>query len=446
MSDSQLAEAQQENADPELAAKLRAAQDALDEDVLVRLAKEFSDVNGAHGQEAAIAELIAQRMGETGIDHVHLEPLDPGRANVVGTSRGTGGGKRVMFTAHLETGFSTDPTEVSAPARVEDGVIIADGVINMRGALASYIEAANAVRRAGIDLPGDVVIVGHSGAWDESPLDSRIQGPVHQGYGYGITRALDRGVTADFAVVGEATSFAIIRATYGTQLMRIDIRSQIGQGAAPVHEDVVSVVSNEMAFVSPKTGYYLAELLGNVNEWLKQYRETHLLDGVAPTAGISGIEGGFPYRIGTMQDITVYVWAHTMPGASPADIVDDLREAVEATSGTGTDFAIDVAAHAAHPGPDVPADDPCVVQLREAHRDVFGDEPTIMAIQFYTDASALTVKYGIPSVNYGFAGQHADERYGPAGQTLTVEDLVRVTRVYIDLIVRICSQTREKQV
>src|SRR4029078_7166851 len=82
------------------------------------------------------------------------------RINVVGTRRG-GSGPVVHLNGHIDEvpagrGWSVDP--VSAVGR--DGKIYGRGVCDMKAGIAAAVFAAEAIARAGVELPGTIEISG----------------------------------------------------------------------------------------------------------------------------------------------------------------------------------------------------------------------------------------------------------------------------------------------
>ena len=87
-------------------------------------------------------------------------PAHP-RLNVVGTRSGGSPRPMVHLNGHLDVvppgaGWTRDPFA----ARVEEGRIYGRGASDMKGGIAAAVYAAEAIRRAGIDLPGSIEISG----------------------------------------------------------------------------------------------------------------------------------------------------------------------------------------------------------------------------------------------------------------------------------------------
>jgi len=88
------------------------------------------------------------------------------RFNVLGVLPGASDGYSLIFNSHYDTGKhghdvwslrdATDPIYHSA---WRDGdVLYGEGVVNDKGPLAAFLVAANTIKRAGIELKGDLLV------------------------------------------------------------------------------------------------------------------------------------------------------------------------------------------------------------------------------------------------------------------------------------------------
>ncbi len=91
-------------------------------------------VPGGRG-EAEIAEFIAGSLKWIGLAVEKFEP-EPGRVSVAGTLKGTGGGRRLMLNAHVDTVGVTGMAEPFS-GELRDGRIYGRGAFDMKGSLAA---------------------------------------------------------------------------------------------------------------------------------------------------------------------------------------------------------------------------------------------------------------------------------------------------------------------
>lgn len=105
--------------------------------------------------EAQVAELIAARLRAAGLE-VSMTEVAPGRPNVVGRLRGTGGGRSLMLCGHMDV-VGAD-AEGFAPA-IRDGRLYGRGTVDMKGGLAAAVVAVERLASSGA-LGGDVLLAG----------------------------------------------------------------------------------------------------------------------------------------------------------------------------------------------------------------------------------------------------------------------------------------------
>ena len=105
-------------------------------------------VPGAAG-ETEIADAIAAHLRRLGLD-VEMQPVLPGRSNVIGVLEGRRPGRSLMLCGHIDTvgveGMSApfDPVE-------RDGRLYGRGAQDMKGGVAAMIDAARVVSEEGFD-------------------------------------------------------------------------------------------------------------------------------------------------------------------------------------------------------------------------------------------------------------------------------------------------------
>ncbi|MBA2595642.1 MAG: M20/M25/M40 family metallo-hydrolase, partial [Chloroflexia bacterium] len=127
-------------------------------EAIVALASDLIRIPSFKTEETPLARWLAAYFTDRGYA-VELQEVEPGRLQVMARLKGAGGGKTMMFNGHLDIdplalGWRHDPWE---PA-VEGDRLYGAGVMNMKGGDAAMISAAEAIRKAGVSLPGDILI------------------------------------------------------------------------------------------------------------------------------------------------------------------------------------------------------------------------------------------------------------------------------------------------
>jgi acetylornithine deacetylase len=138
----------------------RALSPAVD-DAVVALTRELVATDSTNPQlapggpgEAAVAEIIAGRLDAAGFE-VDKFDVWPGRPNVVGRLRGSGGGRSLMVCGHMDVvaappnGFEPD---------VRDGRLYGRGSVDMKGGLAAAVVAAERLAADPAQLAGDLLV------------------------------------------------------------------------------------------------------------------------------------------------------------------------------------------------------------------------------------------------------------------------------------------------
>jgi acetylornithine deacetylase len=106
--------------------------------------------------EAGVAGLLAGWLAGWGFEVELTEPL-PGRPNVIGRLRGSGGGKSLMLCGHTDV-VGADPA--GFVPEVRDGIMRGRGVADMKGGIAAALVAASRIAAESRPLAGDLLVAG----------------------------------------------------------------------------------------------------------------------------------------------------------------------------------------------------------------------------------------------------------------------------------------------
>lgn len=112
----------------------------------------ISEIAAPSGHEAERAALIERLLREYGLTNVHRDAA----GNVLGTLEGTGGGKHVVFDAHIDTVF---PLSTPLATRIEDGRIYGPGVGDDTRNVVALLAQIRAMRDAGVQTKGDITFL-----------------------------------------------------------------------------------------------------------------------------------------------------------------------------------------------------------------------------------------------------------------------------------------------
>ena len=152
----------------------------------------FPTNNPPGSNEAEAQAWVAERMAAVGMEIESFDAL-PGRPNVVGRLVGRSEGRSIMFNGHIDVAELRTPEAWSYPpfeGTVEGRRIYGLGSSDMKSAHAGFLLALECLRELGYTLGGDVIY--------ESVIGEEAGEP-------GTKACVDRGITADFAIVGECS-------------------------------------------------------------------------------------------------------------------------------------------------------------------------------------------------------------------------------------------------
>ena len=399
---------------------------AVDERRLVGWACDAVSIPSFTGEEQEAADWIAGELRALGLS-VQLQQVEEGRANVLATRRGTGGGKTLMFNGHLDTSYSgrepwSQGVEGFQPAGVErDGRIWGLGISNMKGALACYLAALDALRDE--ELAGDVVVAAVSGEIEKTQYGD-AQGPSYRGYAAGTRHLVTHGGVADMCLLGEPTEGKVVLGHFGS------LWARLGVGGDFVHTAFSEGRANSVL--------RMGELLEPIRVWCERWSadERNAYRGVPAIASLGAIRGGFEWRLSrTPQRTSVFLDVRVPPTRPMADARRGVLDLARELEGAHPEGEIDAEIYVTAPGAEIDEGHELVGAIDEAHEAVFGEAPGRDVPRWFSDASALTA-YGIPTVNYGTSTGLMEPG---KGESLEIDGLVKTAEVYARVARTVCG-------
>ena len=284
----------------------------IDERRLVDLALRLVSTPSFTGSEEAAAELMRDELTSLGLQ-VQWQQVEDGRANVLGTWQGAGGGPTLMFNGHLDTSYSgREPWLQGIPGFQpegfeRDGRIYGLGISNMKGAVACYVEVVRALMDAGVRLRGDVLIAAVAGEIEKTQ-EGDAQGAEYRGYAAGSRHLVSHGGAADMCVLGEPTENKLVLAHFGTIWLRLTTRGPF------VHTAFSSGRLAENSIVR------MQGVLEAVREWLPRWEEEMSHGDVRGVANVGAIRGGFGWRVSrTPHETHLYLDLRVPPSVPMAE-------------------------------------------------------------------------------------------------------------------------------
>lgn len=409
----------------------------VDEASVVDLALALGGIDSAAGAEKEAGDYVFEWLADAGFAPRRVG-LVADRFNVVARHSGNGDGQALAFNSHLDTSvargeqlstrFADDA--VYHTAWRQGDVLIGNGVCNDKGQMAAWLVAAKAIKDAGVELAGDLVLTAACGEIELAPVDE-FAGPEYASHDIGTRYALGHGAAADCAVVAEATDFRLGHVEAGSAFFKLSVLG----GEPPVYTPFL----NGHGKNSPNAIVRLAEVLVALDAWAVDYERRHRYESpggtVVPRLGIGAVRGGLPYKITkTAQNAAAYVDVRLTPEQRPLDVRAELQAFL------GPDVELEL--YASRRGFEAEHVEELTAAVGRAHRDVFGtdvepvQDPAITSM--WRDLNCYA-EAGIPCVIYG-----PGPSTGHGQMAIRVDDLVNAARAYAAIALHMTAVPRHQ--
>lgn len=382
--------------------------------------KTYSETEG----ETVMVKRMVEEMNALGIDAFVHSFGDKGRCNAIGTLKGTGGGRSLMYNGHVDTNPATEGWTVDPwGGLVDDEFIYGIGVSNMKSSNAAFFCAIRALQAAGVRLKGDVVL---------TYVVGELQG------GVGTEALLRDGIRADYFINGEPSDLVAVTMHAAALKFQIELTGDT-RHLSKREEAVDALVAgcdlvgrlNAMTFSGAASadhasvnrchvGVFRAALGRDLEEWRPpQVADFCLLKGssrYAPGQTREGVLADMEVELAALRD--------RFPGLKTKLISMDTMEE------KGLSLM---------PPYEVRRDSPIVTAINAAYREVRGTEQPTGAItptRFYgSDAGHLCELGGMEGIVCGSGGRYntmPDER-------VEIVDYIDLIKVYMLTIMEICG-------
>ncbi|MCY3784461.1 MAG: ArgE/DapE family deacylase [Chloroflexi bacterium] len=391
------------------------------------------DQEAARGGETRVNEFCQPLMEAAGLE-TDLWEAEEGRANLAGTLRGAGGGRSLLFNGHVDVvppGPDANWSKTGPwSGEVIDGKIWGRGSCDMKGGNAATLTALRAVLNAGLRPKGDVIL-------------EFVVGEEMMNTEAGTGAAIERGYTADAAIVAEASGppyrLGIIPASPGLLYMALTVKGRAvhasmrdeliragGGGAA------IGVSSIDKAQLIMDGLRQLEEEWGQTKSHPMFKRPGHFT--IYPGFVQGGPNG--PFVISEESRVEYAIWH------PPQEPVDDVRAEIEthiarvaATDSWLRDNPPKVEWLLWWPPFDVSPDEPICKALEAAYTGVFGTEAPYYGFAAVDDGAFLN-RAGIPAITIGPGSLLV--AHGP-DEHVEIDELIDAAKIYALAIVEWCG-------
>ena len=419
---------------------MQAANSRLRPERLCELAAAVTSIASPTGDEARLAEYLADVAGRSGID-AEVQWLDETQANAVGRLSGDGTGGDLLLYAPIDTlTVGTEAADVPwvgpslradmVPSATVDGpYVVGLGASNPKGHAACVVAAAEAIAEADLPLHGSVLVGFGAGGMPTNARDD--VGRRNGGHGIGCAHLLEHGPRPDAAVVakpGWTVSWEEVGLTW------FDVT------AHGTHTYVGS--RHRLPYRNPIVD--AATIITELEAWFETYTARHTEGTVAPQAIIAAIEGGW-WRMAAVTPAAcrLRVDVRTAPSSEPADIASEFGAAIDQIRARHDHLEIVWEQTLAIPGSSTAVDSFVVEAAVEAWEDAeHRPHEVITGNAGATDANILR-HHGIPTARIGMpkvADLDVEVDFALGMNTVDVREMEILTRLLVRTAVNYCSR------
>lgn len=384
-----------------------------DRDALIGFVQDLVRIPSPSTQEGAVAQRLAEEMRRVGFTEVRTDRI----GNVIGRI-GPGHGPKLLYNGHMDTVGVTDPGLWSHDpygAEIEAGVLYGLGACDMKGALAAMVYGVKSLVSAGVELGGDLYVVG---VVQEEPCEGLAMRVLVE----------EEGLRPDFVVLGEATNLQISRGQRGRIELKVTTQGRSCHASTPEHGENAIYTAARLVFGVE----LLAPRLAN---------DAFLGWG---SLSVTQIESTAASRNAIPDRCVFYIDRRLTLGETEAKALAEVqsiiaREGVKATVEVTEYRALSYAGYpsqsrAYYPAWVMPEDHPLVQAAARAVKQTLGYKPKVGKWDFSTDGTYTMGVAGIPTVGFG----PGEERYlHTVDDQVRLDDVIKAAQVYAQLAVEV---------
>ncbi len=383
----------------------------------------YDDVVGGEG---AVSRYVAGIYEQIGCE-VDVFAIEPGRDNAVGTLRGRGGGRSLIFNGHSDV---VPPGDLGAwtsgdpySGRHDGERIWGRGSTDMKGGVLAQAFAAMALREAGVELAGDLIL-------------EAVAGEEVMNHDIGTTAVVERGYRADAAVVAEPSAppapLAVVPVTPGLLWFSLTVRGKASHASMRAEAIRAGGLGSAVAVSAIDKGVAMFMAIRELEEqWGQTKRHELFAPGhftIHPGVVTGGPEGVLvPFVVSEFMTTEYCVWYH--PDDDPADVRAEIEQHVARAAQLDPwlrEHPPEFEWKLTWPAARVAADHPIVSATLDAHElaavgTAYAGRPEVRGFAAVEDTSFLCAA-GIPAISYGpgdIRVAHAADEYVLVDELMT---------------------------
>ena len=365
-------------------------------DEAVLLLSDLVRVKSYPGEELAVQKVVADWMRDHGLDPKFQATAAEHRPNVIAVIR-NGAGPTLLVNGHTDTvleaeGWETNPWE---PTLV-DNRLYGLGACDMKSGVAAMLLAGRALDRNRDAWSGTVII---SSVVDE------------EAYSIGAHALIDAGVTADFAIVTEASGPTPCLGSIGKVLVQVDVTGLAAHATWP-ERGINAAIE-------------LAKFVARIDE---APIDAHPRMRGSQTI-LSSMSGSAQYVITLPEKARALVNRHTVAGETTEAVLARYQAIIDDLNSPAT-FELSIQPPF-YPPWETEVDAPIARSMHDAFVAEYGTEPEY-GYWGFGDMNLFSGEAGIPTVMFGPSGAGFHEK----NEWVDVETIVPTAR----MIVRMASE------
>lgn len=389
------------------------------------------------GEERRLAEFAASYMAESGLDAIS-QPIDLAQANAIGRIRGIGGGPALLLYAPLDTDFTgvaeedcpgvgpSLPPELQPRAVTSGDTVLGLGAVNPKGFASCVIAAAEAVKKSGLELRGDVIVGLGAGGMptNRRPLGGSPR--MNAGQGTGCSFMLEQGIRGDFAIIAKP-GWAVAWEEVGLCWFKVVAKGTLGY------------VGTRHLGRYDNAVMHAATAIRELEEWFSEYAKRHRSELINPQGIVGAIEGGWSYKPSFIPaSCAFYVDLRVTPLTDPMTAKREFEAALAAIMGRNPEIRLECEMILSIPGSHTDPGNWIIGSCVRAWEALEGrDHVPLTNTSGATDANILRNR-GIPTARIGMPRATSGPTISPRAASLS--SMERLVKCLIYSIIDTCGR------
>lgn len=405
------------------------------QDEIIRYLQKIIQIPSETGDEGNIQKFMTQTLTDMGFDKVDvfeptIEELSKhpayvktnkdykGRPDVVGTLKGSGKGKSLLFNGHIDVipeGAKENWEHGAWSGDIEDGKMYGRGTSDMKSGVAAMTMAMKAIRETGTKLKGDVIV--------EYVMDEELTGN-------GTLACVMRGYKADAGICCETSSMCVQPGSIGRIWFEIKVNGKAA-GIQRRYEGVNAI----------NLGYLVNQAVSEF-EKVRVAKVSHPLypDILASIPCMVGMFESGTYASAFPDTCTLKGSLATVPGEDSDEVKKEFVRFVTEYVKKNPWLAenppqILFTGYFAEPS-EIPVDSPIVNVLVENYKGIMKEEPIISGRQGAADIRFMNQYGDTPTVIFG---PGKTEQMHANNEWVLVEDYMNSVKVLAETVMEWCG-------